>query len=926
MNRVAPCRSVVLSLVSFLFLPALAVGADLYPAALRCEYGVNPLGIDNLPPRLSWQLRMTERDVPGPVQTAYQVLAASTPAWLTEGKADCWNSGKVTSGGQLLVPYGGTALTSGQRVYWCVRVWDGQDRPSDFSAPACFEAGLLNGEDWEGEWIGVPGPPPKDENDLFRDHPAPLLRKTFVIDKPVRRARAYVTGLGYYELRLNGTKVGDHALDPAWTSYDKRVLYSTYDITAQLRSGENAVGILLGNGWYNPLPLKMWGSLNIRDYLATGTPRALLQLDIDYEDGTHQSVVTDASWRCADGPILKNSVYLGEVYDARRALPGWDTAGFDDTAWEAVSALEAPRGVLRAQAVEPIRVTETIPPVALTEPKPGVYLYDLGVNFAGRVRFTAEGPSGTVVRLRHGELLNDDGTLNPNTAACGQIKGRSVPEGSLAPANAYQEDTFILSGNGRETFQPRFTFHGFRYVAVTGLPHAPALGDLLGERLCSDVRRTGYFECSNDLFNRIQAMTVRTIESNLLGVQSDCPTREKFGYGGDIVACGDACLYNFDMARFYAKVVRDLGDAQRSNGAFTETAPFVGIGIPGLGEGGGPVGWGTAHPMLLQRLNQRYGEKRLLKEQYENARRWVDLLLETADDYVLDNGIGDHESRVPRETDVSGTAFLYQNVVWLRALAESLGDTAERDRLGEIMGKIRARFRAAFYHADTGAVGSGTQADQAFGLYLDLLPEADRAKALAWLKRDILEKNGGHLTTGIFGTRYLFDVAIRYDDSALAYTVALQTTEPGWGYMLEKGATTLWEHWAFSDSTYSHNHPMFGSISEWFYRGVAGIREITCRTDGPGRVIIAPQPGGDLTWAKAACASPYGTIGSAWRIDGDRFELTVTLPVGMRGLITMPRRFAGETTVVSGFARPSEARGTWEAGPGRSVLRARAKG
>lgn len=902
--------------LSFAAAPGQAEEASLVPAGLRTEYTVDPLGIDAAAPRLSWRLVAANADGQGQQQTAWQVLVASQPGLLAPDKADLWDSGRRKGPRQLNIPYEGAPLHSGQRACWTVRAWDEAGRPSSFAPTAWFEMALMSPDDWQGAWIGKPAPPAENEYELYGERPAPLLRKGFALDRPIRSARAYVTGLGYYELRLNGEKVGDHELDPGWTDYRDRVYYSTYDVTRQLREGANAVGITLGNGWYDPLPLRMWGWLNLREHLPIGTPRALLQLVITHEDGTVTHVVTGDDWRCADGPIRKNDVYTGELHDARLAQAGWDEPGFDDGGWEPVHVLEAPGGRLEAQPVPPIRVTETIAPVSIATVGEGTFVADMGVNFAGRVRFTCEGAAGTTVRLRYGELLHEDGTVNANTAACGQIKRRQVPEGSLAPSNAFQEDTFILGGTGRETFVPKFTFHGFRYVQIMGLDKAPATDDLVGERLRTDVDRAGSFACSSDLLNRVQAMTVRTIESNLHSVQSDCPTREKFGYGGDIVACGDACIYNFDMARFYTKAVRDLGDAQRPSGAFTETAPYVGISYGDLAENAAPVGWGTAHPMLLQRLLRAYGEERLLREQLAAAQRWLDLLLQRADNYLLDNGIGDHESLVEKDTAVSGTGFVAQNIALVSELEAAIGATPPARRADQLAA-LRARFGEAFLDGESGRVGNGSQASQLFALQPPLLPEDQRI--FDALVTDI-ESHGGKLTTGIFGTSYLLETLTRHGRADLAYAIALNREFPGWGHMLDNGATTLWEHWAFSDDTFSHDHPMFGSISTWLYRCVAGIDSVDAVA---GTVTIAPYPGGGLTWAKASYASVYGPIESEWRIEEDGFTLRIKVPIGMTATVRLPESVPGmkakDYTCAARRATPGE---RMEVGPGAWVFTA----
>jgi alpha-L-rhamnosidase len=875
-----------IALVASLILSAPANGAgSLKVSALKCEYRADPLGLDTPQPRLSWLLDSRER---GQCQTAFQILAASNPEALAKGAGDLWDSGKVPSAESVHVVYGGQALHSGQRVYWKVRAWDREGRPSAYSAPAWWEMGLLDPNDWRAVWITRNRQAPRTEQQMFEDDPAPLLRKEFLLQKKISRARIYVSGLGYYELRLNGQRVGDQVLDPGWTTYSKRVLYSTYDVTDQLKRGPNALGVMLGNGWFNPLPLRLWGSINPRDHLTVGEPRAIVQLVVEFADGTSQVVGTDESWKVGRGPILRNSVYLGEVYDARKEQPGWDQPGFDDRTWEQASVAQEPLGPLHAQDAPPIRVTRTLKPIARTEPKPGVLIFDLGQNFAGWARLHVKGPAGTRVRMRYGELLYPDGTLNGMTSVCGQIKqgGRDYRyDGVGAPKTAWQEDQYILKGDGEEIYTPRFTFHGFRYVEVTGL-----LGEhvtLEGLRLNSDVAPAGSFTCSNERLNRIQQMVLWTELSNLFGVESDCPHREKFGYGGDIVVASEMAMFNFDMSRFYAKSVQDLGDAVRTNGGFTETSPFVGIADESLGAKAGPVGWGSAQPVLLWQLYQYYGNKRALEENYELTRRWISLLRTCARDNILDNGISDHESLVPKPRALTGTAFYYLNVRLFSQIAHTLGKTADADEAAALADTIKAAFNQRFLQPGTGRYDTATQACQAFALCLGLVPPAQADQALGVLVRDVMDAHQGHLTTGIFGTKFMLEALTALNRADVAYAVVNQPTFPGWGYMLAKGATTLWEHWEFSDNTYSHNHPMFGSVSEWFYKALAGINPAPDAV-GFDKIVIHPQPVGDLKWVKASYDSVHGPIQSEWHREPGQFKLRVRVPVGVTATVFLP--------------------------------------
>jgi alpha-L-rhamnosidase len=858
--------------------------ASLTPCNLRCDGMERPLGVDDARPCLGWQLSAGEGR--GRRMTAYRILVAASPRALNADRGGLWDSGKVRAGRLPYAVYGGKPLHARQRIYWKVKIWDERDVASTYSAPQTWEMGLLTPNDWSARWITGERRVPDAEAALFAEDPAPLLRREFEVRKPVAGARIYVCGLGYYELHLNSVKVGDHVLDPGWTDYARRALYVTYDITAQLHPGRNAVGVMLGNGWYNPLPLRMWGHLNLREHLTIGQPRVIAQIEIRYRDGTRQRVATDATWRCHDGPILKNSVYLGEVYDARRELPGWDRPGRHEM-WAQARLAAAPVGGLCAQTAPPIRITAILRPVKITRPTPDSAIFDMGRNFAGWVRLRVRGAAGTRIVLRYGELLNPDGTLNPMTSVAGQIKGARVEPGSAAPATAWQSDTYILRGNGPETWTPRFTFHGFRYVEVAGLPERPTLDTLTGLRLNADVEPVGIFTCSDKRFNRIQEMVRWTELSNLFSVQSDCPHREKFGYGGDVVAVAEMAMFNFDMSRLYAKTVQDYVDAQRPNGGFTETAPYVGIADAGLGGESGPVEWGTVQPLLLRHLYRYYGDRRLIERHYAATQRWIRLLQTKANSDILDNGIGDHEALVRPSTALTGTAFYYANAVLMSELADILGRSAEAGEDRRRAERIRAAFQDRFDPQRTGRFEAGGEGCQAFALYFGLVPPQERDAALSLLIHDVMETNRGHLDTGIFGTKFLLSALTTANRADVAFTLADQQTFPGWGFMLANGATTLWEHWEFSDNTFSHNHPMFGSVSEWFFRALAGIAPAPDAV-GFDRILIHPHPVAGLTRARGAYRSVRGLVVSDWEQRSDGFHLTVTVPPNASAQVTLP--------------------------------------
>jgi alpha-L-rhamnosidase len=863
-----------------LILAVTAHAADLRVTDSTCDWRVRPLGIDVPQPDLGWTLESSRR---GETQTAYQILAASDVALLSAGKPDLWDSGKVSSDESIGIRYAGKPLASGQRVWWQVRAWDGEGKPGPYSEAQWWEMGLLSKNDWQAKWISDGRPLPERDEDFYKPHPAPLLRKSFKLRGPVKQARIYTTAAGYQELSLNGKPLGDHRLDPAWTAVEKRVYYSTHDVTAQLKPGENALGIVLGNGWYNPLPMRFWGGKNFRLSLTSGRPCAILRLDIQYADGTRQTIVTDESWRWKEGPIIRNNIFLGELYDARKEIAGWDAPGFNDPSWNAVVVETPPVGKLQALSGPPIRITEELAAKRI-ESSTGPPIYDFGKNFTGTVRLRFNAPAGTRYLMRYGELLHADGTLNPMTSVAGQIKKRNK-DGTMsmggpgAPDIAWQEDTYITKGGGEEEYTPRFTFHAFRYMEISAAPVS-----VTGLRLHSDVPDAGSFECSNDLFNRIQRVCRNTFVSNIIGVQSDCPHRERLGYGGDIVASSEAFFMNYDMHGFYRKTVRDFADTARPDGRFTDTAPFVGIDYCG-------VGWAMAHPLLIEQLYRYQGDRSLMEEQYEAARRWL-LGVETANpEHIVSNGLGDHEGLVPKSIPASVTSFYYQSAVMLANMAKVLKRTDDAARFSALSENIKRAYQKQFLDEKTGVVALGSQMCQSSALYSGLVPDAVRPLAMERLLEDIRDKHKGHLSTGIYGTKYMLEMLSSHGRADTTFQIVSKPEMPGWAWMLKNDATTLWEHWAGSDNTFSNNHPMFGSVSQWFFQWPGGIRPAHDAV-GFNKILIAPQVVGDLKWAKTEHRSVRGPISCQWKKDGGNFDLSLRIPVGATAEVTIPARNA----------------------------------
>lgn len=877
-------------------------------ADTRCEFRVAPLGIDVTRPILTWVVEPSDRAIS---IAAYQVHVAANRDDLAKGEKLIWNSGRIATDDPTCSIYTGPSLATGQCCYWSVRVWDVDGNSSPWSAPSSWEMGILHPGDWQAEWINDGQPLITRDEDFYRDDPAPLMRKTFDVTAPVKRARLYIAGLGLYEASINGHRIETSELDPAWTTYSKRVLYTTYDVTEQIRVGRNCIGVTLGNGWYNPLPLRMWGQLNLRRFLTVGRPQFIAHLDIEDHGGHHRRITSGSDWRTAPGPIVRNSIYLGEHYDARREVTGWDQPEFDDSAWACARSSAPPAGALRAQQQPSIVQTASFQPIARTEPQPHVFIFDFGQNLAGWVQLRANGPPGTKVTLRFGELLHPDGTLNTLTTVCGQIKKPGVG-GPGAPEIAEQSDTYILKGSrdnaALETYTPRFTYHGFRYVEITGYPGTPNLAAVTAIRISSAVEPAGEFSCSNELFNRIQKMCRATFPSNLMGVQTDCPGRERFGYGDDIACACEAHLYNYDMASFYEKTIRDFADAARPNGALTLLAPWTGHSIGGFDSGGGsfadvdrngvnagtgPLSGVLAHPLLLQRSYQFYGDKRIVEEQFDVSRKALDFIRQHAEDNIVRVGLGDWSSVEPTDTTILDTALYYQYSKIVSHLAHVLQrdeDAAEYERLAE---DIQRAFVKNFLDDTSKQRAFHTQAARACALYQGLVP-ADRCKQVSQdLVADVLIGHQGHLSTGIYGTKYLLDSLAEMGYPDVAYRIVNQKTFPGWGYMLEHGATTLWEVWDYSDDVYSHNHSMFGTVSAWFFSQLAGIQP-DIDAVGFNKIVLRPQVVAGLTWVKAKYHSRRGDIISHWRVESDEFFWEITVPPTASAMIYFPKDFSSD--------------------------------
>ena len=865
-------------LIGFILLSPAAVFGQLKPDSLRCEsqrMSEKPTFVESQHPRLAWNLEPQNKNERGIYQSAYQILVASDEKF----ESILWDSGKVVSEQSVSIEYAGKQLTSRLECFWKVRVWDNKGNTSDWSKTARWEMGLLEQSDWKATWINDGRLNPTTEADFYKDDPAPVFRKTFQVKKPVKKARLYATGLGFYRVNLNGDFLHDTAINPGWTKYDKRVLYDTYIVNENLVT-DNIIEINLGNGWYNPIPLRFWGFLNLREHLTIGRPRTIAQLEIEYDDGSTEMIVTDESWKTTTTKMLRNNVYLGEIHDLRMK--------FDENGWKNASVALEPIGPLHLQTharTTGTKLKENNHPISITEPTPGVYILDMGENFSRGLRYKLNGKTGDKIKLRFGELIYPDGTLNVMTSVAGQVKYAKENVDGEPPKLAYQSDTLILRDGLNEGFCPEFTWHAFRYVEITGLQNKPELSDFEGIRYSPDFDFVGTFVCSDDNFNRIQKMCVNTFLSNLFSVQSDCPARERFGYGGDIVTSCDAFLFNFDMESFYRKAAWDFVDSARPLGGITSIAPHVGIYTESLGDETGSIGWQIGFPMLIEKLYQYYGDLQTMRDMYPVVKRQLEFARSIAKDGFIDFCISDHESLDPHPVESMSAAHYHYLIQMTARFAEILGYEEDAEEYRQFADRIENLIVTTFYDPETGIFDTGTQAAQACALYFCLLPKdevgniikAEKAKVLAVLESE-MRKNNGHIAAGIFGARYLLQTLSRETAPKLAYQMVAAPGFPGWTHMLELGATTLWEHWEFSDDTYSHCHPMFGSVSAWFYEDVTGILP---ENDAVGfnRFIIAPKITDDLTWADAKYDSVHGIVRSRWdRDDEGIYSLGVTVP------------------------------------------------
>jgi alpha-L-rhamnosidase len=874
-----------ISLSIHLLLFTLALNAGLTPGSLLCENLHNPMAVDIPEPRLSW-INSSPGNERGQAQTAWEIRVARTGEELLAGDAGLWSSGKVISNESINIPYGGKPLSSRQDCWWQVRVWDREDNVSEWSEPAFWSMGILDHGEWKAEWIGAPWQdeaplprPARPGRNYFYDPaspsgnlppPAPLLRKDFFIGKEIVSARAYVTGLGFFEFYVNGAKVGKDVLVPNVTLYDRRddlgeigvmikdnfreyrVMYLAYDIKEHLRQGENAVGAMLGNGFYNPA--NYWSG-------GYGTPRFYGQIHVSYADGTEDIIVSDTSWKVARGPVVMDLVYDGEHYDARLEQPGWSNSGFDDSGWEKVAVRSTPEGKMKAHMSPVDRVMEILPPKKIERIGKGHYKIDFGEEISGWLHLNnITGDAGHTIDIKY------------------------IIESMMG------DNTYTMKGGGPESYAARFTWFVFREVEIINFPGELTGDQVWAEAVYSDVATTGFFECSNPLFNSINRIWWRAQTDNMHGgIVSDCPHRERNPYNGDAQVACITVMHNFDVRAFYTKWIRDMWGSQNpGTGYVPNCSPWQ----PGCGGG---VAWGAALVIMPWEYYVHYGDTDMLRNNYQGMKGYIDYMLTWTDrDGIMLSQAPDPEKPnrwinlgdwvAPGElppNDMVHTFYLWRCADLTAKTAIALGRNDEARKYQDLAGKTKKAFHERFY--DSGKGTYGPYGGNIFALKMGVPPQ-QHERVVSSLRADITE-NGGHLDTGIFGTQFFFEVLTKNGLHELAFGAMNKRTFPGYGWWIEQGATTMWEQW---DGSNSRNHPMFGGGIAWFYRKLAGMKADPGQP-GYRHIIFQPRPAGDITYATYSNLTPYGIASVGWTKANDRFLMDIAVPVGSTATVYIPK-------------------------------------
>ncbi len=870
-------KSATLPLLFTLLIAGFAVHAELVPADLRCDYAVNPLGVDSQPPRLFWKVNSEER---GQKQTAREILVASSAKLLAQDQGDLWDSGKVDSDETIQIDYAGSPLHSWQTVFWKVRVWDMNGKVSDWSEPAQWTMGVLADADWHAQWIGA-----ADTN-----IPSLRLRREWSVKPGLRRALVNVCGLGEYEMTLNGKKVGNDFLSPGWTKYDKTCLYDTRDITGLLHPGKNAIGLELGNGMYD-VP----GGGRFTKFKGTfGLQKAIAQIRLEYADGSVEFIGTDQQWRTDAGPITFNTIYGGEDCDARRGQPGWNQPDFDDSKWVAAVVVSGPGGILRGLscAAPPIHELEVHPSVASWTLTNGDIVFDFGQNAAHVPKLSVTGPAGSQVQLFPSELTNENGSISQSSMGAGH-------RGAIWC-------TYTKGTDGAETWSPKFFYVGCRYVqahlipAVTNGP-LPAVQSMAGIMVTSASEPAGEFESSNPLFNRIRNLVRWAQRSNMMSILTDCPHRERLGWLEQDHLNGPSLRYEFGLAQLYTKILNDIADSQLTNGLVPTTAPEYTVfrdkndPVHPRNMFGDSPEWSSTFILAPWQQYEFDGDLNLFRLHYDEMKHYVAYLGSQAEDGIVNYGLGDWYDVGPKRPGVSqltpialtGTAFYFQDVKILAQVATLLGKADDAQYYSNLAEQIRAAFNNKFYDSTNHFYATDSQCANAIPLVMGLCEPSNRTEVVEAIVRDV-RAHGNALTAGDVGYRYLLRALADGGRSDVIFDMNNQSDKPGYGMQLKKGKTSLTEAW---DGGSSQDHFMLGQIEEWFYHDLAGIQNAP-GSPGFRQIVIDPQPVGDITEVKASYRSIRGHIFSSWQRDGKNFTLKISIPANTMATIYVPSKTA----------------------------------
>ena len=875
---------------------------------LKVEHLENPIQLDIERPRLSWKIRTADPEARNIQQRSYRVLVASSEQLLATDKGDLWDSGRIESPQSVLVQYEGQQLVSRQTCYWKVRITDNQGSESDWSDVAKWEMALLDPAEWSGsQWIGLEEKTRDHElasrkhiklNEELQSYTSPLLRKEVAIGKPVRRARAYVSGVGYCEFYINGRKISDNVLDPGQTNYEKRTLYVVHDVTTALQQGKNGLGVWLGNGFYGQ-------NLGFDKKFGYGQPSARAKLFVEYSDGTTEEFGTDTTWKATPSPIVFDNVYWGESYDARLNIPRWSQPGLDDSAWQPAISMPAPcrDDQLRPQLMPPIKEVERLRAVEIRKVAPETWLLDFGKNIAGWVEIKVNQNAGDVIKVFPTEVLAKD-----------RSRADQVTYGG-APGSPH-ELYYVCKGGGEESWAPRFTYGGFQYAEISGLASAPDADSVQAVFVRNDIEKTGSFSCSNELLNQYYAASCLSLEGNWHALPEDCPHREKCGWLGDAHAVADLCLYNYDMSRFYSKFIRDIEDSLRVDRKTRRVLPKGAAGVPTMVAPGkranriANIDWGVAYLILPWQTYLHTGDVDVFKSQFDNIKNFITYYRTFKNEQgVIDNGLGDwcpprwDRKKAPEymECDpyVSGTAFYFQALQIAADMAKVLGDEPYSQQCLKEANEIQSAFAKAYLKPikNTDLNHFGSQTATAMALRLGMVDPEDIGGQVDALVYDINQLHDGHHACGIHGLRHLYTVLADHGREDLVYKMLTDTTFPSPGYVLSCDLSTWperrfeWKKVRFSNS---FNHPMNGGFTAFLHESIGGIRP---DPDAPGykHFLLKPRLTQQLDWAKASVESPYGLIRSEWKNEAGVFQWVVEIPPNTSAMIQFPNHRESET-------------------------------